>query len=411
MKGLLQERPATGTIDLVYFHAGGGHRASALALEAAINARGLGQTVRLVDLRAVLDPKESFRKLVGIHPEQYYNARLARGWTLGLAQELKVLQGIVRWAHPPLVRIFARHWTATRPDLVVSLIPNFNRALCQSLALALPGRPYVTVMTDLADHPPRFWMDKGLDQHVICGTRRAVGQARAAGLPEERIHPTSGMIIRAGFYETGSIDRAAERHRLGLDGYGPTGLVMFGGQGSKAMIEVARRLADTPLILACGHNRALADTLRAMPARAPRIVLGFTPDIAPYMALSDFFIGKPGPGSLSEAVQMRLPVIVISNRWTLPQEIYNAQWVRELGLGIVIPGIAQVGMAVSRLIRDLPGYRSATLQVRNRAAFEIPDILNGILARSLPGSACPGCLRRCPTCSLSAPGDRPLQAA
>lgn len=375
------------TVDLVYFNAGGGHRASALALKAAIEARGLPLNVRLVNLREVLDPKANFRRLIGIHPEAFYNTRLARGWTLGLKQELKLLQGMVRWAHAPLVRALGRHWTATSTDLVVSLIPNFNRPLCESLAAALPGVPYVTLMTDLADHPPRFWIEKDLDQHLICGSSRAIGQARAAGLPAGRIHATSGMILRLAFYEIGPEVRAEERSRLGLDNHPPTGLVLFGGHGSKAMIEIARRLPATPLILACGHNEALARTLRALPARAPRIVLGFTPEIARHMAAADFFIGKPGPGSLSEAVQMRLPVIVTANRSTLPQERYNIEWVRERGVGLAIPGFGRVAAAVDELTRNLDSYRNATRQIRNRAAFELPLILNDILAQSVSKAA------------------------
>lgn len=37
--------------------------------------------------------------------------------------------------------------------------------------------------------------------------------------------------------------------------------------------------------------------------------MGLTPDIAQVMQLGDDFEGKPGPGSLSEAVHMGLPVI------------------------------------------------------------------------------------------------------
>ena len=47
-----------------------------------------------------------------------------------------------------LVRRLRAHWAATQPDLVVSLIPNFNRALFDSLAQERPGVPYVTVLTD-----------------------------------------------------------------------------------------------------------------------------------------------------------------------------------------------------------------------------------------------------------------------
>ena len=370
------------TVDLVYFNAGGGHRASALALEAAIQRAGLPWTVRRVNLREVLDPKDSFRKLTGMDPEDVYNKRLARGWTLGLAQELKLLQGMIRWSHAALVRPLQQHWLATEPDMVVSLIPNFNRALCESLASTLPGVPYVTVLTDLADHPPHFWIEKGLDQHLVCGSPKAAQQARSAGYADERVHASSGMLMRAAFHELPPIDRAAERRRLGLDADRPTGIVLFGGQGSKAMLGIAKRLPETPLILACGHNAALARALRALPARAPRLVLEFTPDIAHYMRLADFFIGKPGPGSLSEAVQMQLPVIVVRNRWTLPQERYNAQWVREQGVGLVCSSFARVAQAVDELTGQLDRYQAATRRVQNRAMFELPVILQEVLVRA-----------------------------
>jgi len=105
-------RAAHRTVDLVYFNAGGGHRASALALEAAIRRAGLPWTVRLVNLREVLDPNDGFRKLTGMDPEDVYNRRLARGWTLGLTHELKVLQAVIRWAKPKLVgEVAFTEWT------------------------------------------------------------------------------------------------------------------------------------------------------------------------------------------------------------------------------------------------------------------------------------------------------------
>ena len=382
MNAVAQQGGATPVVDLVYFNAGGGHRASALALESAIARAGLGWKVRLVNLREMLDPRDGFRKLSGMDPEDIYNKRLARGWTVGLAQELKLLQGLIRWGHAPLVRQLQRQWLQREPDLVVSLIPNFNRPMYESLAASLPGVPYVTVLTDLADYPPNFWIEPDLPIHVICGSARAVTQARSAGHASTHIHASSGMLIRTAFYDTPEVDRAAERACLGLDPDRPTGLVLFGGQGSKAMLSIARRLPDTQLILACGHNAALAEALKALPARAPRLVLGFTPDVARYMQLADFFIGKPGPGSVSEAVQMQLPVIVVRNRYTLPQERYNTQWVREHGVGIVCSSFAKVDEAVAELLEHLPQFRAATQQVRNRAVFEVPEILAGILQDS-----------------------------
>lgn len=365
-------------LTLVYFNAGGGHRAAAQALQEAIARQGRPWAVRLVNLVEVLDPNGVFRKLTGMAPEDLYNKRLARGWTLGLAQELKLLQAMIRLGHASLVKPLQQHWLATEPDLVVSLVPNFNRALFESLATTLPGVPYVTVLTDLADHPPHFWIEDQ-PQHFVCGSDRAVQQALAAGHPPERVHRARGMILRAAFHEPPAADREAGLRALGLDPSKPTGLVLFGGTGSARMLGIARALADRQLILLCGHNAALAGRLRALAPGAPHAVLGFTPEVGRLMRLADYFIGKPGPGSLSEAVQCGLPVITTLNRWTLPQERYNAQWVRDHGLGRVLPSLGGIGPAVGELLQQLPQYRAAVARVENRAVFDVVDHLSRLV--------------------------------
>ena len=66
------------TVDLIYFNAGGGHRAAALALERVM--QGEHWQVRLVNLVDMLDPHEQFRKYTGVAPEDLYNKRLASGF-------------------------------------------------------------------------------------------------------------------------------------------------------------------------------------------------------------------------------------------------------------------------------------------------------------------------------------------
>jgi len=373
------------TIDLVYFNAGGGHRSAAIALDAVIREQGRPWQVRLINLMEVLDPKDVFRKTMGMEWEDLYNTRLARGWSLGLAQELKFLQALIRLCHQGLTSRLRRYWRRTKPDMVVSLIPNFNRTMYEALAGARPAAPYVTILTDFADLPPHFWIEPGQAQHFVCGTRKAVAQARALGYGPSQVHATSGMIVRPDFYQKPRGDRRAERLKLKLDPDRPTGIVLFGGHGSKAMQGIARRLKDTQLILICGHNSALAQRLVAMPARAPRLVVGFTPKIRDFMHLSDFFIGKPGPGCISEAIQQGLPVIVVNNTWTMPQERYNAEWVQENRAGIVLDSFKNIDDGVDDVISRLPEFRARVARIQNRAIFEIPEILERILSDARTG--------------------------
>jgi hypothetical protein len=73
------------------------------------------------------------------------------------------------------------------------------------------------------------------------------------------------MIVRPEFYQPQEMRRADERVRLGLSPYLPTGIVMFGGYGSRRMISIARRVAEaglrTQLIFMCGHNQDLRERL------------------------------------------------------------------------------------------------------------------------------------------------------
>ena len=369
-------------VELVYFNAGGGHRASSLALESAIARAGLNWQVKRTHLFEVLDPNARFRHWTGMEPEDVYNKRLARGWTLGLSQELRVLQQMIRFGHRSLVQSLTQYWSESAPAMVVSLIPNFNRAMADALAVAQPASPFVTVMTDLADCPPRFWAEPQTQQILVCGSPYALAQARASGIAPHRTWGVSGMLLGEQFHQVQALDRDKERAALGFDPSKPVGLVLFGSEGSKAMLPMAKRLSDTQLIVACGRNAALATAMRAMKRNAPTVVLDYTREMARYMQLADFFIGKPGSGSLSEAVHMGLPPIVVRNAWTMPQERYCTDWVRDNKLGLVLPSYKRIDAAVDKLLQQLDQHKRATVRVHSRAAAHVPQVLAQILESS-----------------------------
>ncbi len=382
MSGLQQKRQR---IDLIFFDAGGGHRNAATALQVQIERQGLPFEVSLVNLQEVLDSLDILRKLTGIQIQEMYNKMLRSGWTLGSPQLMRVLQLVVKIYHRPGVRLLERFWKTQSPDMVVSLVPHFNLTLRESFEKAFPGRPFVTVLTDLADYPKHFWVESE-PQYIVCGTEHAVEQARSLGHLDGTVFQTSGMILHPRFYEPDPADRTGERKQLGLDPDLPTGIVLFGGYGPWKMLEMVRQLdrsgLQLQLILICGRNDKLAHALRQEQTRIPIHVEGFTTQIPYFMALSDFFIGKPGPGSISEALAKRLPVIIDCNSWTLPQERYNAQWVREKGVGIVVRSHKHTAGAVAELLKpgELARFRARAAAMENRAIFEVPAIFERILS-------------------------------
>src|ERR1700722_6223430 len=151
--GMPGQQARARRISLIFFDAGGGHRNAATALQVQIERQGLPFEVTLVNLQEVLDPLDILRKLTGIRIQDMYNKILRNGWTLGSPQLMRVLQLVVRIYHTPSVKVLEKFWSQTAPDMVVSLVPHFNRAMRESFDKAFPGRPFVTVLTDLADYP------------------------------------------------------------------------------------------------------------------------------------------------------------------------------------------------------------------------------------------------------------------
>jgi hypothetical protein len=378
-------------VTIVFFDAGGGHRNAAEALKNSLESQAQPWSVRLLNLQEQLDSIDVIRRVTGIRIQDGYNLILRKGWTRPTPQLLVLLRGLVRLYHARIVVALEKYWRQNSADLVLSVIPLFNRALAESINRASPQTAFATLLTDLADCPPHFWIELE-SEFLICGTERAEQQAREMGHPSYRVFRTSGMILKAKFYELPAIDVEMERYCLGLVPSVPTGIVMFGGHGAPVMREIAKRLDAgkqlVQLIMICGHNDKLHADLRQMQTRVPMLVEGFTSNVANYMAIADFFIGKPGPGSISEALQFHLPVIVERNQRTMPQERYNTEWVTEKRLGIVLRSFADVAQGVEQLLQPetFAELRANARAYSNRALFEVPAILDEVLARHVPYS-------------------------
>ena len=395
--GLESTNHRDAQVDLIYFDAGGGHRASAKALISAAEQQHRAWQINPINLRDLLEPADVILRVTGVRVEDFYNSQLKSGLTIGTGPLLRITQMLIRQLEPEMIKLLADHWQRSRPDLVVSMIPNFNHAILEGIRqadamLARAETPMVTILTDLADCPPHFWIERQR-QYLVCGTAAAAEQAIAMGHAPECVFRTSGMIVRPEFYSQMELCREAERSRLGLDPKLPTGIVMFGSYGSAQMATIARRIESaglqTQLIFICGHNDKLREHLESMKLSYPFLCAGFSQEIPYFMKLADFFIGNPGPGSISEALVMGLPIIVERNVWTMVQERFNTDWIAQNRLGIVLPSFRQIASAVSTMLdrEQFVRIRASVAAYRNRAVFEIPEILEALISRHVSANS------------------------
>lgn len=367
--------------------AGGGHRAAARALVAAAEEGGVAWRFRVESFQKILLELDLLRRLVGVSLEDAYNVILRRNWNLLMVPLLRLMHAVIRIRRRALVRRLGKWLQAVpRPAAVVSVMPNFNGVMRDAIEAAHPGTPLVVVLTDLADFPPRFWIEPGIDR-VVVGTDEAREQALALGLPAERITRVSGMVLNPSFYRGGGPGRREDARRslgLGADEFVVT--LLFGGKGSPQMAPLARGLLEADpgwtVIAICGDNPALVERLAPLEARHPGRLrrLGFTDRVAELMAASDVLATKPGPGSLAEAFHQRVPVVVIRNRHTIPQERFNTDYVAGHGLGRVVSHWSEIPRAVAELGRD-PLERERTRErlaalPPNRAVYEVLETID-----------------------------------
>jgi len=83
----------------------------------------------------------------------------------------------------------------------------------------LPGVPFVTILTDIADYPPHFWMENRL-QGILSSSAAGGGAGRSCIQKEKEMHRVSGMILNprsTRLLHWPGEPRAAARAKLGFD--------------------------------------------------------------------------------------------------------------------------------------------------------------------------------------------------
>ncbi len=348
---------------VVFLNTGGGHRSAADATAEAL--RDLyGDRVR-VDVVDVT--REYFSWPVSKLDEMYEWLIRMRAWPWAIVYHLTDGArrfGLVGRGVGWLTGRSIGHLLAEHPaELVVCCHPLLRAPLARGLRRAGKGRGLITLVTDLASGHAAWFVPPG--ERWVVATEGTRGRAAAMGIPTECIE-VSGLPVRRCFVNGARRDPVAARRRLGLDPDSPVVLLMGGAMGTGPLLQLVRAMANSglwaELVVITGRNKSVYEKLSSYQWSLPVHVAGFVSNLHEWMEAADILVTKAGPGTLSEALVMGLPMVLCG---ALPgQERPNVDYVVANGAGVWAPTPAEAAERVQELLeRD----RSSLMRMEERA--------------------------------------------
>jgi 1,2-diacylglycerol 3-beta-galactosyltransferase len=247
----------------------------------------------------------------------------------------------------PIARQAARSLVKSHPaDLIVSVHPFANSFALRALGSNRP--PFINVVTDMVT-THALWYDNRADL-ILVPTETARQRAIQCNMPPEKVRVV-GLPV-ADRYCQPKGRKSTLRKKLGWPLRKPVVLMVGGGEGMGPLAKTAREIdasgLDIGLVIVCGRNQSLKESLEAQKWENTTLIYGFTRDMPNFMRASDFIVTKAGPGTIAEALNAELPIILYSK---VPgQEDGNITFVQEEGAGVWAPNPQDVVRALTRWI-------------------------------------------------------------
>jgi len=325
--------PRKKQIFLLMSDGGGGHRNVAEAI--AQNLQPYQKDIEIHIINAFVD--------ICHEPEELYNFFLKRdlGGPFSMIS-FRIFFIYMFFFKQRYHQYFINFWSDKKPDLVVSLIPFLNPFIKKSLEDTHPNVPMCIQMTDLHQCIKHYWFSKS-DQ-LLCPNTHSYQQALDAGFMLNEIKLIDGIVMRKNFYLPILEDKSILRYEIGLDPQLKTLIISYGMQGiTKKVFRLLKAIkrTDIQFIVLCGKNIKLRDKLTHHIFPFKVAALGYRNDLEKWLYASDLFIGKPGPGTITEALSMGLVLLLDSNWRTLRQERSNAKQIRDKQQGLLFSNIEE----------------------------------------------------------------------
>jgi len=357
-------QPAPRKPHLVFYFSdtGGGHRSAAEAIiEAMEQEYGGVFTSEMVDFFKGFGPGP-MRRMPDLYPEMVKAKHLwqASFYATNGRTQARVMTASL-W---PLMRSTMRKLVHAHPaDMVVSVHPLATTTALKALGARRP--PFYTVVTDLVT-THALWFDTRADR-ILLPTEQARERALHHHMPPEKLEVVGLPVAER--YCAPAGNKHALRRRLGWPADLPIVLLVGGGEGMGPLAKTARAIDESGLrvgmVVVCGRNQKLEASLQAQAWENPIFIHGFTRAMPDFMRAADVIVTKAGPGTIAEAMNANLPIILYAK--ISGQEDGNVAFVESEGAGIWAPKPQLVVRALTRWI-SRPDERRAAIEATRRAA-------------------------------------------
>jgi 1,2-diacylglycerol 3-beta-galactosyltransferase len=340
---------------------GGGHRSAAEAIIEAIQLEYKNVvTTEMVDFFKTYAPRP-FNRAAEMYP---YMVKAPHLWGASFhATDGRARARAITTTMWPIARQAARSLVQSHPaDLIVTVHPFANSFALRALGKNRP--PFINVVTDMVT-THALWYDNRADL-ILVPTETARSRALKYNMPPEKVQVVGLPVADRYCQPVGS--KAALREKLGWPLYKPIVLLVGGGEGMGPLAKTAQAIdqsgLDVALVIVCGRNQKLKATLETCEWENPTMIYGFTREMPDFMRASDFIVTKAGPGTIAEALNAELPIILYSK---LPgQEDGNVTFVEEEGAGVWAPNPQDVVRTLTRWI-SRPAERQTVIKNCRRA--------------------------------------------
>ena len=340
---------------------GGGHRSAAEAIIEAIHLEYKNKvTTEMVDFFKDYAPRP-FNRLGDMYP---YMVKAPQLWSASFhATDGRAQARAITATMWPVARRAAKALVKSHPaDMIVTVHPFANTFALKALGKDRP--PFINVVTDMVT-THALWYDNRADL-ILVPTETARNRAIKYNMPEEKVKVVGLPVADKYCKPLGR--KSIQRKKLGWPTDKPIVLIVGGGDGmgplAKTAYEVDASGLNLTLVIVCGRNQKLKATLEAHKWDNPAFIYGFTREMPNFMRASDFIVTKAGPGTVAEALNAQLPIILYSK---LPgQEDGNVKFVQEEGAGVWAPKPQQVVRTLTHWISH-PAERQKVIENCRRA--------------------------------------------